>query len=153
VHGGYHWQTGGHGFDQGQAPTFGTCGQHKGVTGPVKIGQLDFGHFAPQQGHIVKAQDLGTKCIVFLVMIGKIVAFDYEFNLRLIGIHLCKCFNGLVYALALFVFAHSQESKWASCGPGLSAMGMEPGAIYSFGHDAYAIGGDAMGRQHTVTPR
>jgi hypothetical protein len=32
-------------------------------------------------------------------------------------------------------------------------MGMEPGAIYSFGHDAYAVSGNAMGHQHTVTPR
>jgi hypothetical protein len=31
-------------------------------------------------------------------------------------------------------------------------MGMESGTIYTFGHNAYAVGVDAMGRQHTVTP-
>jgi hypothetical protein len=29
---------------------------------------------------------------------------------------------------------------------------MEPGTIHSLGYDAYAIGVDAMGNQHTVTP-
>ena len=31
-------------------------------------------------------------------------------------------------------------------------MCMEPRAVYSLGHDAYAIGVDAMGHQHTVSP-
>jgi hypothetical protein len=89
---------------------------------------------------------------MFFSMVGEIVAFDHKFSLGLISIHLGKCFDGRIYALALFVFAYSKESEWACSAPGSASMSMEPGAIHTLGHDAYAISVDAMCQQHIATP-